>query len=174
MPQDYQKLLKRVEELEKWKAEKTRQQISYPLDTQSQANLGKYFMNIFERFDYEILGAASHPASLFVGTQGNYSFQLQPQTYFRYTVDTNANTVTVIGSPSPNGSFPGRFPNDTEVIVFTSDTFPAPLAINTSYYVIETSTDQQTFKLTTVQGDTDFIVNFTTRGVGVQLITLVT
>lgn len=172
MPQDYQKLLKRVEELEKWKAEKIRQQISYPLDTQSQNILGKYFMNITDRFDYEIVGAASHPASLFVGIQGNLSFQLQPQSYFRYTVDTANDTVTAIGGPDPNGSYTGRFPNDTEVLVYTDDTYPNPLAVNTTYFVVNTSTDKQTFQLSLTQGGA--AINLTTKGVGTQLITLVT
>lgn len=43
---DNQNLQKRIEALEKWKDDRTRQQITFPLDTQSNTILNKYFSSV--------------------------------------------------------------------------------------------------------------------------------
>ena len=47
---DKQQLEARVRELEKWRQEKTAQQISFPLDNKSVIVLGKYFLSIVFKF----------------------------------------------------------------------------------------------------------------------------
>ncbi len=157
MNPDYQKLLQRVEALEKWKAQKTAQQIAYPLDIQSQTILQKYFMSISDIYNYILYGASDHATSAYIGKQGNLAFQITPQTLFKYTVIPSTDVFTVIGT---------RFVNDEAVLVTTDDTLPAPLIGTTTYYVISAS--NQTFKLSLTVGGA--AVNITTAGTGSQFI----
>lgn len=157
MNPDYQKLLQRVEALEKWKAQKTRQQISYPLDIQSQEVLGKYVMRITDRYDFILFGVAEHPVSTFIGAQGNNVFEVSPKTLFRYTVNVTSNEFTVEGS---------NFVDDEAVLFTTSDTLPNPLDGSTTYYVINSSGG--TFEVSLTVGGA--AVNITDLGVGSQYI----
>lgn len=157
MNPDYQKLLQRVEALEKWKAQKERQQISYPLDIQSQEVLGKYVMRITDRYDFILYGVADHPATRFMGVQGNNLFQVEPKTLFRYTVNTSNDEFTVQGT---------NFVDDEAVLFTTNDTLPSPLDGTTTYYVVNSSGG--TFEVSLTVGGA--VVNITDTGVGSQYI----
>lgn len=157
MTPEYQKLLQRVEALEKWKAQKERQQISYPLDTQSQTILQKYFMSISNIFDFILYGVAENPARTFVGKQGNFAFEVSPQTLFKYTVNVSNDEITVQGT---------NMINDQAVMFTTDDTLPAPLDGTTTYYVVNST--GPTFKVSLTVGGA--AVNITTVGAGSQYI----
>ena len=47
----YQQLENRIKELEKWKADRIRQQITFPLDVYSIGILQKYFLRITDSVD---------------------------------------------------------------------------------------------------------------------------
>lgn len=145
-----------IEVLSKWKAERERQQISYPLDSQSREILAKYFMNITDLYTYEIVGAAAHPYSIYIGRQGNSTFQVQQQRDFKYSVNVTNNTLTTTR----------YFVNDTAVLLATDDAYPAPFAVNTTYYVVNTA--GSTFQLSATVGGA--VINITTLGTGSQYI----
>lgn len=153
--EEIQKLKEDVKTLMDWKAQKTAQQISYPLDTQSQTILGKYFMHIVGTSKYEVVGAASHMITTYTGSQDNLQFNVSPNNIFPYTVNVTSNIFTVTS---------GSFPNDTEVLAYTDGTYPAPLAVNTIYYVVNST--GTSFKLSLTVGGA--AINITTSGTGRQ------
>ncbi len=157
-------LEKRIQELEKWKSEKEKQQIKFPLDIQSISILNKYFMRILSSIQYE--GGASGNTFLYhVGVQDNYTFQVEQNTFVPYTVDTTTDFITVATK--------ARYEDNQPVILFTSNTDasnvpPSPLVSGTgvAYYVRNPTADGQSFQLSTTSGGA--AINITTSGVGQQ------
>lgn len=152
-------LASRVAALEQWQKERQAQQIVFPLDINSQNILAPYFMHINSLINYEVVGAASHTVFLYLGTQGSQNFEISQQTIFPYTVNTISNVFT---------STSNSFINGTQVSVFCTATgsFPAPLAINTTYFVINST--GATFQLSATSGGS--AIDITTAGVGAQYI----
>ena len=156
---DNQDLIKRIEELEKWKAQREQQQITYPLDVNSQVILGKYFMHIVSAIT-TVGGAAGHEFTTYLGQQGQINFQIGTENdLVSYTVNVSTDYLTV--------SSYLRFFNDTAVVVATEDTAPSPLVVGTTYYVI--NSDGTTFQLSATMGGA--AINITDTGTGRQFIT---
>lgn len=155
-PLELAKLKKRLDDLEAWKAEREKQQIVYPIDIQSLQVLGKYFMTITEVIDFQITGLGDRRVFTFIGKQDALSFQVSPQTIFRYTVTVSNDTLTLA-----NGS---NIPDDTAVYVYSDDTYPPPLAVDTVYYVV--SSAGNTLKLSLTLGGA--AINITGTGAGKQ------
>lgn len=151
-------LEQRVAALEKWQQQRIAQQIAYPLDIQSQTILQQYFMRINSLINYEVIGAASHTVFLYLGNQGNQNFEISTQTIFPYTVNPTSDIFTTTTN----------FANDTQVSVFDTATgsFPSPLAINTTYFVVNSS--GSSFQLSATSGGSP--INITTTGTGAQYI----
>lgn len=164
MDQNYQSLANRVAALEKWKTEKEAQQIKFPLDVQSVTILNKYFMRINETVLYEVVGAAAHPVTIYLGTQDTIPFQITPQNIYPYTVNVTTNELTVTTNNS--------FYEDQEVYVYTTPTgsYPNPLAVNTTYFIksISKSASGTVFVLSLTSGGAT--INITSNGSGPQYI----
>ncbi len=164
MDQNYQQLAQRVASLEKWKLEKEAQQIKFPLDVQSKNILNQYFMSIGSLILYEVVGAATHPVYLYLGSQGGQPFQVSPQSIFLYSVNVTTNELTVTAN--------NTFEEDQQVHVYSTPTgtFPAPLAINTTYYIknLTRTASGTTFVLALTAGGAT--INITTTGDGPQYI----
>ena len=154
---DNQNLLKRIEVLEKWKADRERQQIVYPLDFQSQEILAKYFMHITSTV-LTVAGAGGNTFTTYIGNQGSLQFQVDKNTFIPYTVVPSTNIFTVT-----SGTY---FDNDMQVYVSTEDTPPAPLVAGTNYFVINST--GQSFKLSATMGGV--AIDITDVGVGRQYI----
>jgi len=145
----------RLAALEKWRAEKERQQISFPLDFQSINVLKRDFMRIMSTIT-TIGGAGGNTFIEYAGEQGDLKFIVNKNTYVPYTVNVTSNVFTVTST---------YFEDDMQVFVATSDTAPAPLAADgTAYYVI--SSTGTTFKLSATQGGAE--INITDSGTGSQ------
>lgn len=156
---DDSNLEQRVSELEKWREERVNQQIVHPLDVQSQEILSRYFMRILNVINYEIVGAASHTVSLILGSQSQINFQISPQTIFPYTANVANDTLTTTSVNFANGT-------RVHFNATAAGSFPAPLAINTTYFVVSSS--GPTFKVSNTFGGTP--INITTPGSGPQYI----
>lgn len=159
---DNQQLENRIQALEKWKTERTRQQITFPLDTTSQQVLANYFMQITASV-VSAGGAGGKQFLQFIGNQGIYSFSVTQNTYVPYTVNVSSNVITVNASLTSTGNV---FEDDTELYVaFTLNGVPpSPLTEGTPYYVINSS--GTTFKLSTTVGGAE--INITDTGTGNQ------
>lgn len=159
---DDTQLESRVAALEAWQQKKSAQQITFPLDIQSQKVLANYFMQITNIFTYEVVGAAAHVVQLLVGSQGLFSFEVQQQDIWLYTVNPANDTFN-----APNTSFQ----NGQEVVVFTTATgsFPSPLVINTPYFIVNVS--GTSFQLSATSGGSP--INITNAGSDSQYIQLV-
>ncbi len=152
---DNQNLENRIRELEKWKSERERQQIVFPLDTQSIRILQENFMRITEAIT-TVGGVAGLENTQFGGSQGQYNFIVSQNTYVSYLVNTTTDFVIT-------NSY---FEDDLLINILTTDTAPAGLTVGVDYYVINST--GETFQLTTVQGNPAFIVDITSVGVGNQ------
>lgn len=151
-------LLARIERLEQWKAQRERQQFTYPVDPTSIAVLQNYFMRI--NSEYETLGGISgNLYTTYVGSQGNMVFEVTQSLLSPYTVDTSSDTLTVSS---------GRFEADRLVYFATSDTFPSPLDSVTSYYTVNVSNGGTSFQVSLTVGGA--AVNITTTGTGRQFV----
>lgn len=159
---DNQQLQQRIEALEKWKADRERQQITFPLDITSQQVLANYFMQITGSV-VSASGVGGKEFLQFIGNQGVYNFTVTQNTYVPYTVDVTSNVFTVNATLTSTGNV---FENDTELYVaFTLNGIPPnPLTEGTPYYVISSSGN--TFKLSTTIGGAE--VNITDTGTGNQ------
>jgi len=157
MNNDLQSLQKRIEELEKWKAEKTKQQISFPFDYQSQIILNKYFMSLYGTATV-VAGAGGNTFISYIGKQDDKIFEVARNTFITYTVDVSTNYISVAGQE--------RFDNDTQIYFSTEDTAPAPLVTGTPYFVINSSSNGQVFQVSTTSGGS--AVDITNTGTGQQ------
>lgn len=92
---DYSQLENRIAALEKWKSEKDRKQITFPLDKETLETLGKYFLSKKLDVFYEGgAGANYFPLSLF--SQENRGFLIGSYVAFvAYKVETTGSNATV-------------------------------------------------------------------------------
>ena len=151
----------RIKELEKWKTEKTRQQITFPLDNQSIDILNKYFLSIYQVVEY-YLGDAVDGYELmthYLTKQDNKYVDLDKSKLIPYTIDLNTDYLTI----SSGVNFTDNF-----VILFAT-TGTQSTSINTalSYYVVNPTSGQR-FQISETPGGSP--VHFTDIGTGNQFI----
>ena len=149
----------RLAALESWKADRERQQITYPLDQESIEALNRYFMRIFASYDITYGGAAGYFFRQYFGSQDNETFQIQGVTDSTYSVDPSTDYLTILTGYT-------RFFDNDPVTVGTTDTPPAPLVSGTTYYVRDSA--DTTFKLAATAGGV--AINITDGGAGLQVI----
>lgn len=157
MNPDIEQLKKDVAELKVWKDQKTRQQIFYPLDSQSVSVLNKYFPRIINDLILFFGGASGRGFEYLFFQQDNNKFQINKDQSQPYTVNTTTDVFTV-----PNHGYQ----SGDQIIVFTSDAPPSPLVLGATYYVIAPS--GLTFKLAATSGGT--AIDITDVGAGLQFI----
>jgi hypothetical protein len=150
-------LKQQVTALVQWRDQRMKQQISFPLDTQSISVLGKYFLTIISNRILFFGGASGRPFNILQGQQDNTKVQLQVDTSQSYIVNPSTDIFTVNDHAYTNGDI---------VVVSTTDTQPSPLTLGTSYYVVSAS--GLTFKLSTTLGGS--AINITDSGAGTQFI----
>lgn len=160
-----EELLKRIGDLEEWKADRERQQITLPLDQQSINVLMNYFMRLTGGYSYDA-GAGGHTFVNYFGQQNVVSgltgeasspalFEIPRLSTYRYSItDLVNNIATIVGTTIADGS---RFS------IVTTGTVPAPLDTLTTYFAIGVT--PTTFKFST-DGVTP--IDITTIGTGIQ------
>lgn len=158
MDDQIQNLQNKVNELLQWKSEKEQQQITYPLDYQSQVILGKYFMRIIGSI-VTTGGVAGHEFTTYLGQQGLFNFKVTPNNLISYTVAVVTNVFTATNA---------NFQDHDRVNVTTSDTPPSPLDTITQYYIINSGGNGRTFKLSLSDGGS--AIDITDTGAGLQYI----
>lgn len=156
MNPEIQQLKNDIEDLKKWKEERMRQQISFPLDIHSIETLMNYFMRILSTVE-TVSGVGGNVFINYIGKQGNLEFQVDKNTFIPYTVNATTNVFT-------NTQI--VFQNDMQVYVSTEDTAPAPLVAGDPYFIVNAS--GLTFQLSATQGGA--AINITDTGVGRQYI----
>ena len=156
-------LEQRIAALEKWQSEKKLQQITFPLDQSSIDTLINYFMRI-NRSAITALGVGGLETLEHMGSQGTIQFVVSQNYYTQYSVTPSTDTFTLVGS----GAY--GFPDDTEVFV-AGEVVPAPLVTATTYYVINSTNNGNTFKLSATLGGA--AINITDQGTGDQFIYVV-
>lgn len=150
-----QDLLRRIEALEKWKAEKTVQQVSYPLDFQSINVLNNYFMHIVDTLT-TVGGASGNEETSYIGRQGNLEFIVSKNSLYPYTVNTSTEVITTTA----------YLENDMRINVQTTDTPPSPLVAGVDYFVINST--GTSFQISATLGGA--AINITSTGIGRQFL----
>lgn len=156
-------LIKRIEALEKWKVQRERQQITFPLDSQSIKVLGENFVSIIDEFVY-FGGASDNSFRVMVCAQNGKQFDVA-STFIRYTVEPSTNIVSIVDKTPENRLF-----NDATFVIFTTDTVPGGLSGQglTTYYVINADAEGLSFQVSLTEGGS--AVNITDRGAGKQFL----
>lgn len=169
MNPETQNLISRIEALEKWQAERMAQQIVFPLDIRSRKVLNQYYMHITDVVE-TIGGAGGNTFINYIGSQGNYDFQVDQDTFIPYTVDISTNYLAITGKPV--------FDNGQQIYVSTSDSTPtyqpagagpppvAPLVTGVAYFVVNVLPSGQQFQIALTSGGVP--LDFVTAGVGRQ------
>lgn len=157
-----QNLENRIRALEKWRDDKTNQQISFPLDNRSIEILNKYYIHYLSTIDYDA-GVGSNHFVTYLAQQDNLLFQLDPPSLVSYTVDVATNYLT---TNQISGNI--KFFDDFEVVLYTDGTPPTPLTAGglTTYFVI--NSDGYTFQLSASSGGA--AIDITDAGSGRQFI----
>lgn len=158
----YQQLENRIAELEKWKADRTAQQITFPLDNKSIDILRKHFIHYISTIGYDA-GAGANHFEEYLAMQGGLLFGLLPPSLVPYTANATSNYITT-HQISGNLKFFDGFP----VVLYSDGTAPAGLTAGglTTYYVRDS--DGYTFKLAATLGGA--AIDITDIGSGRQFI----
>lgn len=153
-------LERKVTELESWKAERIKQQIDFPLDKESINILGESFMSIYDIITFTNPSGIEFNSVIFKqGIKGglvDVGFPL-----YRFSASTS--DVLTIGVDIVNSS-QGAFDDDTQVMLRTTGTLPAPLSDVTIYYVVNSTGGGTSIKLSLTQGGS--AINITDTGSG--------
>lgn len=157
MPQDYEQLKSDVAELKKWKDARTQQQITYPLDFQSQTVLNKYFLSKVGDITYSAGSAGGFFRLVLVEQNGQTEALEAVALLTRYTAVPSTDFVTVAS---------GSFMNGQQVIVISTSLPPAPLVSGNVYFVVSATSDGRSFKLSLTLGGA--AINITNTGSGQQ------
>jgi hypothetical protein len=147
----------RIQALEEWKDKQDKQQIKFPLDTDSITILSKYFMRILNSITF-IGGVSGTETTIYTGRQDNIKFQVSRDDYFTYQVDTSTDILTT-----------NVYLDDgTNIIILSSGATPAPLLSGNNYYVRDST--GTSFKLASTLGGA--ALDITTTGTGTQYINI--
>ena len=155
-----------VAELKAWKAQKILQQISYPLDIQSQNILSKYFLS-FVGFFSTVGGAAGNLFSNMIVKQNNKSIAMSIWNALINVTPNSSTHVFTLNIDLTTGA-QGKVSNGTFVQIFSPDPGATPTLLDNGgeYYVVNTSGN--TFQLSATKGGS--AINFTDNGTGLQYI----
>lgn len=168
MNSDIEQLKKDVDDLKIWKEQRTRQQITYPLDQQSLLALGKYFLSSV--FTFITSGGASGNSfgNLVVKQDNKYSAISTFHSLIVCTADAASDKYT-LGGDLVSGA-QGALVDDMFVTVFAPDPGSTPTGITNGngYFIVGASGN--TVQLSASKGGS--AINFTTNGVGPQYIAL--
>lgn len=156
--QKLKQLEKDVAELKAWKEARTKQQITFPLDTDSFKVLNKHFLTIMYPI-YWVFSDGSRTTNLAL-KQGEkqYLLDLLYQSFTTFSVSVSANTLTVEKDPM------GGYANDDVIYLSSTITLPTPLSSNQAYYVVNASGN--TFQVSLTQGGA--AIDITDSGSGVH------
>lgn len=156
-------LKNRVAALEAWKTQRTRQQITFPLDVQSRDILNKDFMRVIGQYIY-FGGVAGLPFLVIEGIQDKKRFEVS-RILIEYKADPSSDVIRIL-YPSDDAIFA----NDETVVLYTTDTAPGGLSDLglTTYYVVSAASDGNSFKLAATVGGA--AINITSEGVGRQFL----
>lgn len=156
------KLENQIQSLEKWKAEKEKQQIAFPLDSQSIDILQKYFISYFSTISYSA-GVGGNNFVSYLAKQDNLIFELNPPSLISYIVNVSTNYLTTF---QYSGNL--KFFDNQEVLLYTDGTAPSPLSagLGTVYHVI--NSDGYVFQLSATPGGA--AIDITNNGSGRQFI----
>lgn len=160
---EFEQLKQKVEDLETWKAEREKQQVTFPLDPESVSVLSKYLMRMTGSGTYEG-GVGGQVFPFMEGEQDGLKFQVFPG-FDRYTANASTDLITIVDQTAFN-----RYAEDQQVVLFSEDTAPGGLSGFglTTYYVVEVSTGGHSFKLSATEGGA--AINITDAGTGAQFI----
>lgn len=161
-------LIKRIEVLEKYKADREQQQITLPLDQQSIDILNQYFFRVKDIYVYTVTGASSHVIAEVIGEQKDVVAPITGLFRTNKISFAFSNTVPYVVDPTSNfiTAGDGMFLDDAEVTVYTSDTEPSGLTAGDTYYVRDSTGNR--FKLSLTVGGA--AIDITDGGTGRQFI----
>jgi hypothetical protein len=158
-------LERQVAELLAWKAEKTRKQLTYPLDKESIDILGKYFIRIVGQYVY-YGGVGGKAFLIYEGKQDDIRLELPYSTFVEYVANPTTDFIAIL-----NPNLKSRtYLNDEQIAFYTTDTTPGGLTGNglTNYYIVSATADGLSFKVSATLGGA--AINLTSSGTGRQFL----
>lgn len=150
----------RVAALEKWQQQKTAQQVSFPLDIQSQTILNEYFLSKIASFTFTNSGGQEIGTILVKQQNKIYAIDVLGSLIL-FTADDTTDVLT-IGPDLVTGQ-QATVNDGNRVFLVSTDTLPSPLVDNVEYYIINSTG-------TTCQISSDGInpIDLTDTGTGTQ------
>lgn len=158
-------LEQRLKVLEDWKEQRMRQQITYPLDNQSQIILNKYYLSVIANIFN--LSASGEEFRKIITQQDGKLYVISALTQFMtYTANAGSDVLT-LGADLSTGQ-QGVLSNDQFVTINvpTPGTAPGGLENGHGYFVVNTTST--TVQLSGTKGGS--AINITSSGTGTQYI----
>lgn len=160
-----QELENRIRELEKWKEQRTAQQIAFPLDDNSVTILSNYFLHIIDTITYAG-GVGANTFTTYVAKQSGIEVGVDAVGLSSYVVDPSTDYLTI-------GSTNLKYFDNFTVILYSSVNGTAPAGLSSGlgivYYVVQGDGSGRVFKLSATLGGA--AINVTDAGTGRQFIT---
>jgi hypothetical protein len=161
MDNQIQDLIRRIDALEKWKAERIAQQITFPLDEKSQKILNKYFLTKLGNLDFTNSSGQVF-RNIMLKMNDRVDVVSAYTTLFRFSVNTTSNKL-LIGQDVVNLA-QGSFQNDQQIWLQTTDTLPAPLSDAVPVYVVNANASGTEIQVSSTLGGA--AIDITNVGVG--------
>lgn len=155
----------RIKKLEQWKEDRTRQQIVFPLDYQSQNILNKYYLSVIANlFNTSVSGQQFR--KILVQQDSKVNLISVASQFMTYTANAAADTLT-LGADLITGQ-QGTLSDDQFVVLYTPTPGTPPGGLdNAGGYFVVGSTGS-VIQLATVPGGA--ALNITSAGTGTQYI----
>lgn len=163
MDQETSQLMERISALEKWQKDRTAQQITFPLDIQSQTILNKYFLTLSGALLFTNSSGLTF-AELLLTQDGKTNAVSALASLVRFTVNTGTNVLNLGLDIVTN--IQGSYSNGNQVILYSTGTLPAPLTSDSPYFVVNASGGGTVIQLSLTSGGAP--IDITTVGTGNQ------
>lgn len=146
-------LERQVQDLLSWKSSKERHQLSYPLDSISKDVIAEDFLRAMYDINYTRPSGREVPLYLVAKAKNKDYFLSSNPVLYTFTAATS-DVITINTNLT--------IVDDIQVILFSSQTMPAGLSVDTIYYTINSSANTCKLSLTSGGG----AINITDAGLG--------
>lgn len=162
---DNQNLENRITVLEKWKSDRIRQQITYPVDVNSLKILNKSFLSLIGTITNTSVSGQEFSNILVSQNEKVYAISVF-SLLISYTASSITDRLTLGANISTGGQ--GTLPEDAFVVIYAPapGNVPSPLDNGTGYFVVNST--GTTIQISNTMGGSP--INLTDNGVGPQYI----
>lgn len=153
----------RLQALEKWKTDRIAQQITFPLDIQSQTILNKYFLTLTGMLQF-VNSSGLAFSELLLTQDGKTNAVSALASLVRFTVNTSTNVLNIGMDIVTNQQ--ATYANGSQVILYSTGDLPSPFTSIQPYFVVNSASGGTVIQLALTSGGSP--IDIATPGTGNQ------